>query len=147
MLALRTIVRPGLAYTLLMLLAWTFPAPLAFGARHAAGRGSAAHLRLWPLARQRGGDTHRRATSRGRTDRGIAVYQCRGDGETPLPAAADLPPPPVARQPRQRQAGPLPDPAVSRRRGSARADGDGDGRGGCRGGAGRGGPDSRVRAQ
>src|SRR5882672_1957412 len=76
-----------------------------------------------------------------------AAHQCRGDGETPLRAAAPLPPPPVARQRRQREAGPLSDPAVSRRRGSAGADGDGDGGGGRRGGAGRGSPDSRIRTQ
>src|SRR5438093_992989 len=149
MLALRIIVGLGLAYTLLMLLAWLFQDRLAFPAPRASLPDP-----------QRVGVEH-----------GEQVQLVSGDGaklvtwylapktNPPQPpplspshptspaAAADLPPPPVARQRRQRRAGPLPDPAVSRRRGSARADGDGDGRGGCRGGAGRGGPDSRVRAQ
>src|SRR5437762_315616 len=63
------------------------------------------------------------------------------------PPGTALPPPPVARQPHHGQAGPLSDPAVSRRRRSARAGGDGHGRGGCRARTGRGSPASRIGPQ
>src|SRR2546425_404242 len=187
MLALRVIVGLGLAYIVLLLLAWLFQERLAFPAPRArlpdpkrvgvengekvelvSGDGTklvGGYLKPGEVGEGRGrlgkvdgarsnlpqppapSSTSRRAPSRGGTHPGIAADQRRRDGEVSLPATAPLPAPPVARQRRQRQAGPLSHPVVSRRRGSAGADGDGESGGGRRGGAGRGSPDSRRGAQ
>src|SRR5205814_2045657 len=155
MLVLRILIGLGLAYLVLLLLAWRFQDRLAFPAPRASlpdprqvgvenaetvelVSGDGTKLVGWYLTST---VLHRRAPPGGRTDPGIAVHQCRGDGETPLRATAALPAPSVAGQHRQRQTGPLSHPVVSRRRRSARADGEGHDRGRCRGGTRRGRPD------